>query len=734
MDEKFNELIEKIKSYNPNSNFELVKKAYETARKYHGEQMRLSGEPFLSHPIEVAKILADLELNSKTIAAGLMHDVIEDTEAEYGDIKGIFGEEIADMVEGVSKLSKIALDTRKEQQVENLRKMLMAMSKDIRVIIIKLSDRLHNMRTLSHVSREKQIEKATETIEIYAPIAHRLGMSAFKWELEDLAFRYLNPDEYREIVRQIAAKRREREAYISEIIGDIQAAIDEKGIQATLDGRVKHLYSIYSKMKRQNKTLDQIFDMFAVRIIVDNIKDCYAALGTVHEMFKPVPGRFKDYIAVPKPNMYQSLHTTLVGKKGHPFEVQIRTYEMHRIAEYGIAAHWKYKQGVSKADDMENKLAWLRQMLEWQKDTADVDEFYDNLKIDLFSDEVFVFTPKGDVINLPAGSTPIDFAYSIHSAVGNKMTGAKVNNKMVPISYILENGDIVEIITQTASRGPSRDWLKIVKSSQAKNKIRQYFKKEFRDENIEKGKEMIEHELKRQGLSYSDIFKPEYYDDMLKRYNFKSLDDAFGAVGYSGITANKIISRIKNTYRKMNEDEPEPAEKAVSRQSAPQQETADERGIIVKGINNCLVNIGKCCNPVPGDDIVGFITRGRGVTVHRKDCVNVVNDPGFKEREIPVSWSGRTFTTYKTEIVIKAYDRNSLLNEITDILKDHKISLTSVEGKADSEGTAVIKLQMGISDKDQLTNVIKRLKRLSGIIDISRTSKQGKRKKKENLN
>ena len=728
MDNSFRELIDKIKTYNPNSNFDLIEKAYNVAKKYHEGQIRLSGEDFVKHPLEVAKILADLELNSKTIAAGIMHDVIEDTEAEYTEIKELFGEEIADMVEGVSKLSKLTLDTRKEQQVESLRKMLMAMSKDIRVIIIKLSDRLHNMRTLSHVSREKQIEKATETMEIYAPIAHRLGMSAFKWELEDLSFRYLYPDEYKNIVKKIAAKRKEREEYIAHIIKDIRTNLETKSIEGNIDGRVKHLYSIYSKMKRQNITIDQVFDLFAVRIIVDSIKDCYAALGMIHELFRPVPGRFKDYIAMPKQNMYQSLHTTLIGGKGQPFEVQIRTHEMHRIAEYGIAAHWKYKQGINKAGDMENKLAWLRQMIDWQKDTADVDEFYDNLKVDLFADEVFVFTPKGDVKNLPAGSTPIDFAYSVHSAVGNKMTGAKINGKIVPISYLLENGDIVEIITLSSSKGPSRDWLKIVKSAQAKNKIKQYFKKEHRDENIEKGREMIEHELKRQSLVFSELFKSEYYDDMLKRYNFKSLDDALGAVGYSGITANKIISKMKERYRKINGSDPSGREIEQQRGKASHVNTTDEKGIIVKGINNCLVTIGKCCNPVPGDEIAGFITRGRGVTIHRKDCINVINDPSFREREIEVEWSGNTSTDYTSKIVIKAYDRNNLLNEITNILNESKTALTFVEGKATKEGLAIFKLSLIISDKEQLSAVIKKLKRLSGVLEITRTNRKAGRK------
>ncbi len=728
MDNSFKELIEKIKSYNPNSNFELLEKAYIVAKKYHDGQMRLSGEEFVKHPLEVAKILADLELNSKTIAAGIMHDVIEDTEADYDEIKNLFGEEIADMVEGVSKLSKLTLDTRKEQQVESLRKMLMAMSKDIRVIIIKLSDRLHNMRTLTHVSREKQIEKATETMEIYAPIAHRLGMSAFKWELEDLSFRYLYPDEYKKIVKQIAVKRKEREEYISHILKDIKFNLDSKNIEGTIDGRVKHLYSIYSKMKRQNTSIDQVFDLFAVRIIVNSIKDCYAALGMIHELFRPVPGRFKDYIAMPKQNMYQSLHTTLIGAKGQPFEVQIRTHEMHRIAEYGIAAHWKYKQGISKDDDMESKLAWLRQMIDWQKDTADVDEFYDNMKLDLFADEVFVFTPKGDVKTLPAGSTPIDFAYSVHSAVGNKMTGAKINGKIVPISYVLENGDIVEVITLSSSKGPSRDWLKIVKSAQAKNKIKQYFKKEHRAENIEKGREMVEHELKRQSLVFSEIFKSEYYDDMLKRYNFKSLDDALGAVGYSGITANKIISKIKERYRKITGVDPSGKTIENQKERVSAVNKTDEKGIIVKGVNNCLVTIGRCCNPVPGDEIAGFITRGRGVTIHRSDCINVINDPSFKEREIEVEWSKNTSTEYASEIVIKAYDRNNLLNEITNILNDSNTSMTSVEGKSTKEGLAVFKLTIKISDKIQLSAVIKKLKRLSGILEISRTNRKAGKK------
>lgn len=477
-------------------------------------------------------------------------------------------------------------------------------------------------------------------------------------------------------------------------------------------------------MKRQGTSIDQIYDLFAVRIIVNSIKDCYAVLGMVHEMFKPVPGRFKDYIAMPKQNMYQSLHTTLIGKMGKPFEAQIRTHEMHRVAEYGIAAHWKYKQGIKSAvDDMESKLAWIRQMVEWQKDTNDTDEFYDNLKIDLFDDEVFVFTPKGDVVNLPAGSTPIDFAYAIHSAVGNKMTGAKINGKMVPISYKLENGDIVDVITLASSKGPSRDWLKLVKSSQAKNKIKQYFKKEHKEENLEKGRELIEGELKRQGIAYSDLFKPEYYNQMLERYNFKSLDDALGAVGYSGITSNKIISNLKEIYRKANGEDPGKKAKPIEKIKTEHVNTTSEKGIIVKGINNCLVTMARCCNPVPGDEISGFITRGRGVTVHRSDCVNVLNDPSFNERGIEVMWSGDTTDEYLAEIVINAYDRNNLLSEVTNIINDSKVTLSSVEAKAIANGMAYIKLQMGITDKEQLSAIIKKLKRISGVTEINRTNK-----------
>ncbi|MCK5812088.1 MAG: bifunctional (p)ppGpp synthetase/guanosine-3',5'-bis(diphosphate) 3'-pyrophosphohydrolase [Clostridiales bacterium] len=722
MSKQFNELIETIKSYNPNSNIELITEAYLFAKKAHEGQMRASNEPFISHPVNVAKILANLELNSKTIAAGILHDVIEDTEATYDQVKEKFGSEIATMVDGVSKLSLINLDTKKEQQVENIRKMLLAMTKDIRVIIIKLSDRLHNMRTLEYVTREKQIFKATETLEIYAPIAHRLGMSSFKWELEDISFHYLHPDEYYKLVKQISSKRKEREAYIDSIKEAISNNLDKKNIKATVEGRVKHLFSIYNKMNKQEKSIDQIYDLFALRIIVDSVNDCYAVLGFIHDMYKPMPGRFKDYISMPKNNRYQSLHTTVIGSKGQPFEVQIRSKEMHHIAELGIAAHWKYKQGVKSKEDMESKLAWLRQLVEWQSDTSDADEFYDTLKVDLFNDEVFVFTPKGDVKSLPAGSTSIDFAYYIHSAVGNKMTGAKINNKMEPLSTILENGDIVEIITSASSKGPSRDWLKIAASPSAKNKIRQFFKKENREENIEKGKEMVERELKRQRLVYSEIFNPKYYDETIRKYNFKTLDDAFCAIGYAGITANKIISRLKEEYRKDHLGDI-PIEELI----VPKKEhvpIGNEQGIIVKGINNCLVKISQCCTPVPGDDIVGYITRGRGVTIHRKDCINIINDKGFEERQIEVSWAKNTDSNYNAEITIKAYDRNNLLGEITNLINDMNVTMRKVEANATSDGVAIIKVMIEITGKDELSKITKKVRRLSGVFEITRKNKR----------
>ena len=550
MDDGYKRLIRKIRKYNPDCDFDLIEKAHNISLEAHQGQQRVSGDPFIVHPMEVANILADFELDCTAIVAGILHDTIEDTTCTYKEIKEKFGEEVASLVDGVTKLGKIPYTSKEELQAENLRKMFLAMAKDIRVMLIKLADRLHNMRTLKYMSPEKQIEKAKETLEIYAPLAHRLGISKIKWELEDLCFRYLDSKGYYELVNKIAQKRREREAFIAKIIETLQEKTIEIGIEARIEGRPKHFYSIYRKMIQQNKTLDQIFDLFALRVIVNSVKDCYAVLGLVHEIYKPMPGRFKDYIAMPKPNMYQSLHTTLIGHEGIPFEVQIRTWEMHRVAEVGIAAHWRYKEGKAADEGSDNKLSWLRQLLEWQKEMRDASEFMETLKIDLFTDEVFVFTPKGDVISLPAGSTPIDFAYYIHSAIGNKMSGAKVNNKLVPIEYVLKNGDIVEILTSSNVHGPSRDWLKIVKSSQAKNKINQWFKKEKREENIIRGKEMIERELKKQAFTYNQLFKPEWVEIIIKKYTFSSLDDIYAAIGYGAMTANRVISRLKEEYRK----------------------------------------------------------------------------------------------------------------------------------------------------------------------------------------
>ncbi|MDD4494177.1 MAG: bifunctional (p)ppGpp synthetase/guanosine-3',5'-bis(diphosphate) 3'-pyrophosphohydrolase, partial [Eubacteriales bacterium] len=579
----FQYIKEKVIQYNIKCSDDMLEKAYQLSQIAHKGQQRQSGEPFIIHPLEVANILIELELDCVSIIAALLHDTVEDTRLTIEEIKAQFGDEVSQLVDGVTKLGQINYISKEQQQAENLRKMFLYMAKDIRVIMIKLADRLHNMRTLKFLSAEKQHEKAQETLEIYAPIAHRLGIFKFKWELEDLSLRYLDPDGYYNLVDSIAQKRKEREEFISHIKDNVGKRVEEIGVKARIEGRPKNFYSIYKKMRDQAKTLDEIYDIFAIRIIVDTVQDCYAVLGLIHEIYRPIPGRFKDYIAMPKPNMYQSLHTTLMGEHGTPFEVQIRTWEMHKVAETGIAAHWRYKEGGAAPSNLDNKLAWLRQMLDWQKEMPDAGEFMETLKVDLFTDEVFVFTPKGDVINLPAGSTPIDFAYAIHSAVGNRMIGAKINSRIVPLGYELANGDIIEILTSTNSRGPSRDWLKIVKSSQARNKINQWFKKEKREENIEKGKLTIERELKKHGLEYSELFKDEWVDKVLKRYNFKELDDIYAAVGFGAITANKIISKLKEDYRKaVGIDEKELTEESKLKKGRERKQVP-ESGIVVKG-------------------------------------------------------------------------------------------------------------------------------------------------------
>ncbi|HOP99673.1 MAG TPA: bifunctional (p)ppGpp synthetase/guanosine-3',5'-bis(diphosphate) 3'-pyrophosphohydrolase [Acetivibrio clariflavus] len=722
MDDGYSRLIKKISKYNSNCDFELLEKAYQVSKEAHNGQQRVSGEPFIMHPMEVANILAELELDCTAIVAGILHDTIEDTTYTYEQLKEKFGEEVALLVDGVTKLGKIPYTTKEEQQAENLRKMFLAMSKDIRVILIKLADRLHNMRTLKYMSPEKQIEKAKETLEIYAPIAHRLGISKIKWELEDLSLRYLDPKGYYDLVDKIANKRREREAYIEKILATLKEKISELGIQVCLDGRPKHFYSIYRKMQQQNKTLDQIYDLFAFRVIVDTVKDCYAVLGLVHEIFKPMPGRFKDYIAMPKPNMYQSLHTTVIGPDGVPFEIQIRTWEMHRVAEVGIAAHWKYKEGKSDGG-YEHKLAWLRQLLDWQTDTRDPNEFMETLKIDLFTDEVFVFTPKGDVVSLAAGSTPIDFAYLIHSAIGNKMVGAKVNGKIVPIEYELKNGDIVEILTSSNVHGPSRDWLKIVKTSQARNKINQWFKKEKREENIIRGKEMLEKELKKQSLTFAQLFKPEWVDILLKKYTFSSMDDLYAAIGYGAMTPNKIISRLKEEYRKTLKAEElaqQATEDASQQKLKHKRRSIPENGVIVKGIENCLVRISRCCNPVPGDEIIGYITRGRGVSVHRKDCPNVTNTIDGDTRLIEVEWYTANNVAYHAEITVLANDRTALLMDITNVIGEAKIPLKAINARTTKDQVAVMNLTIETTNTEQLEKIIKKIRKVEGVFEVTR--------------
>ncbi|MGB9679363.1 MAG: RelA/SpoT family protein [Thermoanaerobacteraceae bacterium] len=714
-------VVKRIKEYSSEDvNLDIIYKAYNYALKAHEGQNRNSGEPYIIHPVEVAYILADLELDLTTIAAGLLHDVVEDTSVTYDDISKEFGNEIAELVDGVTKLGMLEYKSKEEQQAENMRKMLIAMAKDIRVILIKLADRLHNMRTLKYLSPEKQKEKAQETLEIYTPIAHRLGISKIKWELEDLCLRYLYPEDYYEIVEKVATKRKQREEFIENIIQTIEEKLKEIGIVAEIDGRPKHFYSIYKKMKLQNKTFEQIYDLLAVRIIVNTIKDCYGTLGIVHTLWKPIPGRFKDYIAMPKPNMYQSLHTTVIGPKGEPFEIQIRTWEMHKTAEYGIAAHWKYKEGRSNEDEFDAKLSWLRQLLEWQKELKDAKEFMETLKIDLFTDEVFVFTPKGDVINLPFGSTPIDFAYSIHTEIGHRLNGAKVNGRIVPINYQLKNGDIVEILTTTnKDRGPSRDWLQIVKSSQAKNKIRQWFKKEKREENIARGEEILQRELRRQGLQ-PVMLKGDIWEQVLKKINVHSMEDLYAAIGYGGLMLNQVIPRVKEEVKKLQKTN---TLKVIERDKVQdKKQKIGGMGVIVKGVDNVMVKFSKCCSPVPGDDIVGYVTKGRGVSIHRRDCPNIKDYVYDKNKIVEVEWVQDKNISYQTDIQIMANDRFGLLTEVTSILADIKIAVKAVNARTTKDNIAVINLTLEITSKEQLEKIMNKLKALEGVVDVYRIS------------
>lgn len=731
----FESLKKRVLEYNANFDIAKLEKAYELARTAHEGQMRESGEPYLTHPLEVAYILADLELDCDTLVGALLHDVVEDTSYTVADINREFGESVGIIVDGVTKLSKIQYTTAEEQQVENLRKMFLAMAKDVRVILIKLADRLHNMRTIKAKSEKKQREKARETLEVYAALAHRLGMSKIKWELEDLSLKYIDPVAYKEITESINLKKQEREQFINDIMDTLKKKTDEMGINSHVMGRAKHFYSIYRKMFTQNKSIDELYDLFAVRIIVDSIKDCYAVLGMVHELYYPIPGRFKDYIAMPKPNMYQSLHTTVIGPDGTPFEIQIRTWEMHRVAEFGIAAHWKYKEGVSGKTDVDAKLEWIRQLLEIQNSVVDTDDFMRTLKIDLFTDEVFVFTPKGDIINLPAGSTPIDFAFSIHSAVGCKMAGVKVNGKITTLDYILQNGDIVDIMTSSAVRGPSRDWLKLCKTSGARSKINQWLKRECRDENIQHGKDLIDRELRRVNLSHSQLFRTEWIDMLCKKYSFSSLDDIYAAVGYGGLTVNKVVGKLREEYRQAMKKEKPETEIVQSEQTPQKKKKTASNGVIVEGIEGCLVRFSRCCNPVPGDDIIGYITRGRGVSVHRKDCTNIVSSEkhGDTERLINVYWEKEQDknTSYLSEIQIMANDRKGLLAEIASTISELKILITGMNLKTTKNQTAVVNIVIEINSTDELNQVVKKIRNISGVYDVQRKADGTKSKTAE---
>ena len=725
-DANINDIIIELKKRKRRANIKLVQKAYEFANEKHKDQLRKSGEPYIIHPLNVAYILTTIDLDEETICAALLHDVVEDTEVTHEDIIKEFSQQIADLVEGVTKLSKFQQNiTVKEQQVEDYRKMFLAMGKDIRVILIKLADRLHNMRTLKFLKRDRQIAISKETMELYAPLANRLGLYSIKWELEDLAFKYLYPEEYRELVEGIDKKREERLTFIEGIMDKIRLELRRQHIDAEVTGRAKHLHSIYRKMKRDNKTLDEIYDLFALRILVNSVKDCYAALGVVHELYNPMPGRFKDYISVPKSNMYQSLHTTLIGPKATPFEIQIRTWDMHRVAEFGIAAHWAYKEANKEKKSVvkvqEDKLAWLRESLEWQKDMQDPDEFLNTLRTELFEDEVYVFTPKGDIKVLPKGATPIDFAYTIHEQVGHKMIGCKVNSKMIPIVTQLKNGDIIEIVTSDSPKGPSRDWLKYVKTTIAKNRIRQWFKRAEREENIVKGKDLLEKEIKRIGMSQTELYKQEYVNAALNRYKFNSVDDMYASVGFGALTPSKIISRILEEYRKEHKelDIQDKIEELSNSKKA--NKNISDNGIIVKGIDNCLVKLSKCCNPVPGDDIIGYITKGRGVSVHRTDCINVKELLDEENRIIDVNWyNDRKQSSYTVDIEIFANDRSGLLADIIKEISNQKTKLIAVNSRANKEKIAITDITIEVENLDELNKVLKVLRKVDSVYEVSR--------------
>ena len=731
----YKELINSVLKYHPSTDISMIEKAYKVASEAHEGQKRKSGEPYIIHPLCVAIILADLELDKETIVAGLLHDAVEDTWMTYEEVEKEFGSEVALLVDGVTKLGQLSYSADKvEVQAENLRKMFLAMAKDIRVILIKLVDRLHNMRTLQYMRPEKQQEKARETMDIYAPIAMRLGISKIKVELDDLSLKYLKPDVYYDLVHKVALRKSEREQFVGAIVKEVKKHMDDANIKAQVDGRVKHFFSIYKKMVNQDKTIDQIYDLFAVRILVDTVKDCYAALGVIHEMYKPIPGRFKDYIAMPKPNMYQSLHTTLIGPNGQPFEIQIRTYEMHRTAEYGIAAHWKYKESsdgkapVGKSE--EEKLNWLRQILEWQRDMSDNKEFMSLLKndLDLFADSVYCFTPQGDVKTLPSGSTPVDFAYSVHSAVGNKMVGARVNGKLVPIEYEIKNGDRIEIITSQNSQGPSRDWLKLVKSTQAKNKINQWFKKELKEDNILKGKEMLAQYARTKGFKIANYTKTQYLEAVLRKYGFRDWDSVLAAIGHGGLKEGQVFNKLVEAYDKENKKNltDEQVLEAASETQEKLHIAKSKSGIVVKGIHDVAVRFSKCCNPIPGDEIVGFVTRGRGITIHRTDCVNVLNmSETDRTRLIEAEWQQpdtKEKEKYTAEIQVYANNRTGLLVDLSKIFTERKIDLRSINSRTSKQEKATISMSFEIGSKEELRSLIEKIRQVESVIDVERTT------------
>ncbi len=731
----YQELINSVKKYHPSADISMIQKAYKIAHDAHEGQCRKSGEPYIIHPLCVAIILADLEMDKETIVAGLLHDVVEDTVMTSEEIVQEFSAEVALLVDGVTKLGQLSYSSDKvEEQAENLRKMFLAMAKDIRVILIKLADRLHNMRTLKYMRPEKQKEKAQETMDIYAPIAQRLGISKIKVELDDLSLKYLEPEVYYDLVEKISLRKSAREEYVQGIVGEVSSHIEEAEIKAQIYGRVKHFFSIYKKMVNQDKTLEQIYDLFAVRIVVDSVKDCYAALGVIHEMYKPIPGRFKDYIAMPKQNMYQSLHTTLIGPNGQPFEIQIRTFDMHRTAEYGIAAHWKYKESSDGkkpvAQQEEEKLSWLRQILEWQRDMSDNREFLSLLKsdLDLFAENVYCFTPAGDVKNLPNGSTPIDFAYSIHSAVGNKMIGARVNGKLVTIDYVLQNGDRIEILTSQNSKGPSRDWLNIVKSTQAKNKINQWFKHERKEDNIIKGKELLAAYCKTKNIVLSSLMKPAYLEKIMRKYGFRDWDSTLAAIGHGGLKEGQVVNRLLEEYEKEHKKEITDEEILEAVDSKDRIRVAKSKsGIVVKGIHDVAVRFSKCCSPIPGDEIVGFVTRGRGVSIHRTDCVNVINlADADRVRLIDAEWqaspAGKTGELYTAEIKVYGYNRTGLLVDIMKIFTERKIDVSSANSTTSKQGTATISLTFDVPSREELNHLIGKVRQVESVIDIERTT------------